>query len=136
MDQELKKGGICQHIRPPIDNYHTLQFGSFHEIKASLVNLQLLNDCWVLKRLQYCVKFNSRAIVALVVPNSTVPSFSRLFSQKLGPLIPFEDDFLLTGKRQHQVLMATQLFLKLGITITFYRVFKKKQVILLLNTQF
>jgi hypothetical protein len=40
--------------------------------------------------------------VALVVPNSTVPSISRLFSQELVPLIPFKDDFLLTENRQQQ----------------------------------
>jgi lysophospholipid hydrolase len=36
--QEVKKSDYCEYIRPPIDKYKTLQFGSFHEIKASFLN--------------------------------------------------------------------------------------------------
>ncbi|XP_046440138.1 neuropathy target esterase sws-like isoform X1 [Daphnia pulex] len=31
--EEVKKSDYCEYIRPPIDKYKTLQFGSFHEIK-------------------------------------------------------------------------------------------------------
>ncbi|XP_064123033.1 neuropathy target esterase sws-like isoform X3 [Macrobrachium nipponense] len=31
--EELKASEICEYIRPPIDKYHTLQFGAFDEIK-------------------------------------------------------------------------------------------------------
>ncbi|XP_068209771.1 neuropathy target esterase sws isoform X2 [Palaemon carinicauda] len=31
--EELKNSEICEYIRPPIDKYHTLQFGAFDEIK-------------------------------------------------------------------------------------------------------
>ena len=43
MLQEVKKSDYCEYIRPPIDKYKTLQFGSFDEIKVlkrcSLVEL-------------------------------------------------------------------------------------------------
>lgn len=32
--QEVKKSDYCEYIRPPIDKYKTLQFGSFDEIKV------------------------------------------------------------------------------------------------------
>ena len=32
--QEVKKSDYCEYIRPPIDKYKTLQFGSFNEIKV------------------------------------------------------------------------------------------------------
>lgn len=31
--EEVKKSDYCEYIRPPIDKYKTLQFGSFNEIK-------------------------------------------------------------------------------------------------------
>lgn len=31
--QEVKNSDYCQYIRPPIDKYRTLQFGSFDEIR-------------------------------------------------------------------------------------------------------
>lgn len=31
--QEVKSSDYCEYIRPPIDKYKTLQFGSFDEIK-------------------------------------------------------------------------------------------------------
>lgn len=31
--QEVKKSDYCEYIRPPIDAYKTLQFGSFDEIR-------------------------------------------------------------------------------------------------------
>lgn len=31
--QEVKKSDYCEYIRPPIDAYRTLQFGSFDEIR-------------------------------------------------------------------------------------------------------
>lgn len=32
--EELKSSDYCEYIRPPIDKYQTLQFGSFDEIKV------------------------------------------------------------------------------------------------------
>jgi hypothetical protein len=33
VNQEVKKSDYCEYIRPPIDLYKTLQFGSFDEIR-------------------------------------------------------------------------------------------------------
>ena len=32
--EEVKSSDYCEYIRPPIDRYRTLQFGSFDEIKV------------------------------------------------------------------------------------------------------
>lgn len=36
LPQEVKNSDYCEYIRPPIDKYKTLQFGSFDEIKVCL----------------------------------------------------------------------------------------------------
>jgi hypothetical protein len=37
LPQEVKNSDYCEYIRPPIDKYKTLQFGSFDEIKVCLI---------------------------------------------------------------------------------------------------
>ena len=34
--EEVKSSDYCEYIRPPIDRYRTLQFGSFDEIKVCI----------------------------------------------------------------------------------------------------
>lgn len=34
--QEVKNSNYCEYIRPPIDKYKTLQFGSFDEIRVGI----------------------------------------------------------------------------------------------------
>jgi lysophospholipid hydrolase len=44
--QEVKNSDYCEYIRPPIDKYKTLQFGSFDEIKVCL-SLRNSNCCFI-----------------------------------------------------------------------------------------
>ena len=30
--EQVKDSGCCEYVRPPIDKYHTLQFGGFDDI--------------------------------------------------------------------------------------------------------
>lgn len=41
LPQEVKNSDYCEYIRPPIDKYKTLQFGSFDEIKVCIHYLNL-----------------------------------------------------------------------------------------------
>ena len=34
----VKNSNYCEYLRPPIDRYRTLQFGSFDEIRVRLAN--------------------------------------------------------------------------------------------------
>lgn len=34
--EHIKRQGICEYVRPPIDKYQTLQFNSFEEIMVTV----------------------------------------------------------------------------------------------------
>lgn len=36
--EEVRNSDYCHYIRPPIDKYKTLQFGSFDEVKVNLLD--------------------------------------------------------------------------------------------------
>ena len=39
----VKNSDYCEYMRPPIDKFRTLQFGSFDEIKAYIHNLKKID---------------------------------------------------------------------------------------------
>ena len=40
--EQVKKAPYCEYIRPPIDRYQTLQFGTFDEIHVSILSFLFL----------------------------------------------------------------------------------------------
>ena len=54
--EHIRRSGLCEYIRPPIDKFQTLQFNAFEEIFVSLflsrnhehLLLDLFNSCFLL----------------------------------------------------------------------------------------